>query len=163
MSLSWIPGAYHTRLGLRSSPSLICPIGRCCPDLTHGHHDTARADDNNEDVTQRTIDYDYKISQNEFKLLRFPMIQSTRCFFAGPWGCIALVHCFHFFPCGSSTGTLSSVRLLFKFFVHCACLHGSFSFSCAFGILTTMNSYALSSKGYGSGVVWMDMGKIFCT
>jgi hypothetical protein len=32
-------------------------------------------DDKAEDLTQRTIDYDYKISQNEFKLLRFPTLQ----------------------------------------------------------------------------------------
>jgi hypothetical protein len=32
-------------------------------------------DDNAEDLTQRTIDYDYKILQNEFKLLRFPTLQ----------------------------------------------------------------------------------------
>ena len=32
-------------------------------------------DDNARDLTQRAIDYEYKISQNEFKLLRFPTLQ----------------------------------------------------------------------------------------
>ena len=32
-------------------------------------------DDNARDLTQRAIDYEYKISQNEFKLLLFPTLQ----------------------------------------------------------------------------------------
>ncbi|KAG9191634.1 hypothetical protein G6011_10368, partial [Alternaria panax] len=41
--------------------------------------------DDAEDRTQRTIDYDYKSSQNEFKLLQFPTLQSTQYFFPGLW------------------------------------------------------------------------------
>jgi hypothetical protein len=164
MSLSWIPGAYHTRLGLRSSPSLICPIGRCCLDLTHSHHDTACADDNNEDVMQRTIDYDYKISQNEFKLLRFPMLQSTQCFFAGPWGCIALVHCFHVFPCGSSTGTVPSVRLFIYISLCIVRLSARFFFSLLRIRHTNDNEFIrIVIEGIWIGMVWMDMGELFCT
>jgi hypothetical protein len=108
----------------------------------------------NEEPTQRPIDYDYKISQNEFQLLRFPTLQQTRFFlFAGLWVCIALVHCFHFLSNVGVLMALCRVKAVYSssLCIMRACLHKFILLLTATSAYTNdMNSYASSSKGYGS-------------